>query len=407
MVTKIGTAGADNLVGTNGVDTLNGLGGNDQLTGGKGADGLDGGASIDTVHYDSAASGVNVDLLFNEGTAGDAAGDRLLGFENVVGSKFADIIRGNNIDNVLIGGTGADQLDGAGGIDTADYAGAKQGVLVSLLETTGFGGDAFGDRYTSIENVTGSGFDDELEGDSGVNVLKVGNGADHLFSLDGADTIFGGAGADLVAGGAGGDVLDGGASVDTLDYSASPGGVFVDLAANKAGAFVVIGEPGPGVSDAAGDTISGFENVTGSARRDVLIGSDAANRLSGGAGDDGVAGGLGQDELTGGTGADDFGYHQTAQSGVTAVTRDLIRDFRHADGDTLELIFDADPNKAGIQELKFIGLSGFTAAGQARFFFEGDHTVVAVNTVGSSGAEMQIQLDGHVNLVSSDFVFSS
>ena len=29
--------------------------------------------------------------------------------------------------------------------------------------------------------------------------------------------------------------------------------------------------------------------------------------------------------------------------------------------------------------------------------------MVAVNTVGSSGAEMQIELDGRVNLVASDF----
>ena len=34
MVTKTGTAGADNLVGTDANDTLNGLGGNDQLMAG-------------------------------------------------------------------------------------------------------------------------------------------------------------------------------------------------------------------------------------------------------------------------------------------------------------------------------------------------------------------------------------
>jgi hypothetical protein len=32
--------------------------------------------------------------------------------------------------------------------------------------------------------------------------------------------------------------------------------------------------------------------------------------------------------------------------------------------------------------------------------------VLEVNTAGTSGAEMQIQLDGHVNLAASDFLFA-
>ena len=72
MVTKAGTAGADNLVGNDGNDTLNGQGGNDQLTGGKGADFLVGGAGTDTVHYDGSAKGVAVNQVFNTASGGDA-----------------------------------------------------------------------------------------------------------------------------------------------------------------------------------------------------------------------------------------------------------------------------------------------------------------------------------------------
>ena len=75
---------------------------------------------------------MNVDLLFNTGLVNDAAGDRLLGFENVVGSKFADVIRGNGIDNALTRGAGADRFDGSGGSDTADYSTSAEGVQVSL-----------------------------------------------------------------------------------------------------------------------------------------------------------------------------------------------------------------------------------------------------------------------------------
>jgi hypothetical protein len=51
----------------------------------------------------------------------------------------------------------------------------------------------------------------------------------------------------------------------------------------------------------------------------------------------------------------------------------------------------------------FIGGAAFTAPGQIRTFVEGDHTVVALNTAGSSLAEMQIQLGGVANLSSVDF----
>ena len=60
-----------------------------------------------------------------------------------------------------------------------------------------------------------------------------------------------------------------------------------------------------------------------------------------------------------------------------------------------------------MQTLSFIGAKAFTAPGQVRAFFEGDHTVVEVNTAGNSGAEMQIQLDHHVNLAKGDFIFDA
>ena len=57
------------------------------------------------------------------------------------------------------------------------------------------------------------------------------------------------------------------------------------------------------------------------------------------------------------------------------------------------------------EDFTFIGTAGFTAAGQVRSFLEGDHTIVAFNTVGTSAAEMQIQLDGQITLLADDFNF--
>jgi hypothetical protein len=63
----------------------------------------------------------------------------------------------------------------------------------------------------------------------------------------------------------------------------------------------------------------------------------------------------------------------------------------------------ASTGHGGKQNLTFIGNKAFTAEGQVRSSFEGDHTVVEVNTTGTHGAEMQIQLDHHVSLAKADF----
>jgi Ca2+-binding RTX toxin-like protein len=108
-----------------------------------------------------------------------------------------------------------------------------------------------------------------------------------------ADTINGGTGDDNISGLIGADVLDGGAGSDTLNYSLSLAAVTVNLATN-----VVSG------GDAQGDTISNFENVTGSSYHDILTGSDGANILDGGAGHDTIFGGAGNDVITAGEGLD-------------------------------------------------------------------------------------------------------
>ncbi len=257
------------------------------------------------------------------------------------------------------------------------------------------GGDAQGDTITGFENIIGSAQADALIGDGGANRLSGGAGNDF---------IVGGAGDDVVAGGAGADQMYGGPGVDTVDYRGSAAGVVVDL-------LTGLGSGG----DAQGDTIIDFENVIGSGSGDTLRGNAGANALSGGAGGDSLSGGLGRDELVGGLGrdeltggadADRFEFIRTTESGKTAATRDVIHDFNHGEGDRLVLAIDANADKPGMQTLSFIGSKGFTAPGQVRFFFEGDHTVVEVNTAGKSGAEMQIQLDHHVNLGKGDFAFA-
>lgn len=109
----------------------------------------------------------------------------------------------------------------------------------------------------------------------------------------GDDRIYGGAGNDTLDGGLGADVLDGGDGIDTASYANATAGVYASLTTG-------IGETG----EAAGDTLSGIENLTGSAYGDQLFGDGKDNILTGGDGVDHLTGGGGADTLIGGTGSD-------------------------------------------------------------------------------------------------------
>ena len=136
------------------------------------------------------------------------------------------------LDNVLIGNSGS-QCSGRGcGCRYAGrWRGRRHGKLCDLCRRrcgelsagTGIGGDAEGDRLSNIENLTGSNFDDTLEGNAGNNLLV------------------------------------GGLGIDTVSYAnatsgANGQGVTVNLALTSAQNTIRAGT----------DTLSGFENLTGS-----------------------------------------------------------------------------------------------------------------------------------------------
>jgi Ca2+-binding RTX toxin-like protein len=111
-----GSAFGDVLLGSGAAEDLFGLSGADTLVGGGGADLLNGGPGRDTAGYAAAPSAVTVDLGRGKASRG-AGADSLLGFENVVGSRFADLLRGSAGANVVRGGRGRDTLRGAAGHD--------------------------------------------------------------------------------------------------------------------------------------------------------------------------------------------------------------------------------------------------------------------------------------------------
>ena len=92
----VGGQSADTINGLAGDDEIFGLGGNDILVGGLGKDDIDGGADLDLVSYDYAASSVTVDLNQGYGFVSLADQDQLSAVENVWGSKFGDILVGDD-----------------------------------------------------------------------------------------------------------------------------------------------------------------------------------------------------------------------------------------------------------------------------------------------------------------------
>ena len=145
------------------------------------------------------------------------------GADKIFGLGGNDYIYGLGGDDEIFGGAGADHLYGGSGIDTANYSDSWGRVYVSLLPSAqGQLGTAQGDMLVDIENLTGSAYNDFLEGNEGVNVLRGMNGDDYLYGYGGGDLMFGGIGNDTLEGDRGNDTLRGDAGLDFL--AGGPGG---------------------------------------------------------------------------------------------------------------------------------------------------------------------------------------
>jgi len=324
-----GGGGNDRLIGGLGDDTLVGGDGNDNLNGGSGADRLDGGAGRDRTSYRDSAVGLTVDMAAPNLNTGEAAGDVLVGIEEVEGSQFADLLLGDSLANVLLGlagndllsgrggndtlwggdgddtmwgGAGADRMDGGAGFDTVTYADSTVAIRVDLVTPTLSTGDATGDVALAVEAHVLTGFNDAFWGNAEANHVFAGSGNDTLDGREGDDALWGGAGNDTLIGGDGNDVLIGGIGGDRID-----GGLGFDIASyvDAASAITVdLMSSKTRTGEAVKDVLIGIEGLGGSAFNDRLSGDAADNMLRGEAGADSLVGRAGQDTLLGGTGND-------------------------------------------------------------------------------------------------------
>ncbi len=211
-----GNSAANHLFGGAGDDRIDGGYGDDTIEGGAGADLLFGDQGSNWLSYAGSSAGVTIDLATGLAAGGDAEGDSYQGFEQVLGSSYADTITGGPRDCTLSGGDGddtidggdgndtieggggADLMDGGAGIDTLNYAGSPGWVSVSLRDGVGYGVDGYGDQFSNFENLIGSSIGDALYGDDLANGIDGGAGGDY---------IHGGGGDDLLTGGDGDDVF--------------------------------------------------------------------------------------------------------------------------------------------------------------------------------------------------------
>lgn len=343
--------------------TADGRDGDDFIIGSAGSDMLSGGAGIDTLSYETADAAVTVNLALRGVQAASGSGSDLIsGFENLVGSRFDDILLGDSSDNFVSGGAGDDV------------------VRVGLGNDFAFGGNGDDTIFNSggQDFIDGEDGDDTLYGSGNVDTLEGGDGDDLIFGKNGNDILNGGDGNDTLRGEIGSDSIDGGAGDDSV-YGGD-------------GADVVTG----------GD---GADYLRGEAQVDTLYGNAGADTLQGGDGADNLYGGAERDVLNGGLGNDRFVFLDGDFSGLTSATADRIQDF--AQGQDLIRLREVDANSliANDQNFAFIGTAAFgNVAGQLRYSQSGGVTILSGDTNGDGTADFAIALTGTVNLTAADFI---
>jgi serralysin len=136
-----------------------------------------------------------------------------------------------------------------------------------------------------------------------------------------------------------------------------------------------------------GDTRSLIENGIGGSGNDTLIANQAANRLTGGAGND------------------TYRWHSVENAGLGAQA-DIVTDFaRGADRIDLAQI-DAILGGSNNDSFSFIGTSAFSqVAGQLRYQVEGNSVRIQGDVDGNGVADMEIVLNNVTSLDGSEFFF--
>ncbi|NKM89647.1 RTX toxin, partial [Rhizobium laguerreae] len=304
--TGTGNAFANTITGGAGNDVLNGGGGADTLIGGAGSDiyivdhvgdivteAADAGTDTVRTTLASYTLGSDVENLAYIGTlAFTGTGNDL---DNVItGGSAIDTLSGGVGNDTLNGGAGADRLIGGEGNDTyiVDNAGdvvteaANEGIDTVRTTLSAHTLAANVENLTYIGTAAFTGAGNLLD-----NIIIGGVAADKLMGAAGNDTLIGGGGSDTMLGGIGDDVYVVDIATDMVIENVNEGTdtVRTALAAYSIAALVNVENL----------TYTGSASFTGT-------GNALANTITGGAGTDTLNGAAGADTLIGGAGNDTY-----------------------------------------------------------------------------------------------------
>ncbi len=238
-----------------------------------------------------AASQNVANILRPEGYDDDAVKTFLI--EDAKTGTGNDTVVGNEVNNLLQSGAGADSIHGGDGADTL-LGGEGNDTLSGGADNDQIGGDADADL------ICGESGADTLQGDSGNDTLDGGADNDLIDGNDGQDNIFGGPGADTLragpgpdqingedgndtlSGDAGGDQIDGGTGYNCADYTAAANGILIEVVGATHFYEIVAYNDGFGFSD----TLRNIQKINGSAHNDMFVFSHGFVEIHGGGGID-------------------------------------------------------------------------------------------------------------------------
>lgn len=308
------------------VDTINSGGGDDYVRAGNGVDNLDGGNGRDFLDYsgDVRTVGININLTANtvvDNNIGAAIVDHIVGFEDVSGTNFDDIIRGTDGDNYLNGNDGNDTFYGMMGDNF--YIGGKG-------NDTFYGGTGTGqgqwDKISYEYDTGGQGIVATSLGGGNVTVIDTNGNTDTGFGIDEikgsqyADTFYGGADDESAEGMGGNDTFYGGGGRDRVEYihefdAGTTQGVIVNLStatitATLANGLETVTAAHARDSFGSTDTLVSIEDIVGTDYNDYIVGNSSDNNLEGYKGSDTLFGGAGNDNLRGNDGGGVAGNDQ-------------------------------------------------------------------------------------------------
>ena len=377
-------------------------------------------ASLSANIFNSGTIDGNIQLSSNNDVvrvSGTVLGDVTLGngtnvFWQTGGRVMGSVYGGAGADTYHVDRTDTVIVDTAGGYDwvyaSCNFrlaAGREKLTLIGANPMLGIGNvlDNWLVGEAGDDTLRGGSGNDSLEGGVGSNRLQGGMGNDTLRAGEGDDLMNGGSGNDVIYAGYGNDTMNGGLGIDTLrfDLITDPAGVAANLATLT---FVY--------KDVGTLSVSGFENLYGTAQNDTLTGDSFANVLTGGGGADQLYGGAGNDTLIGGNkadtmdggaGADVFVFTAFTDSNA-AQGIDRIVNFAPAE-DVIDLRA-IDPIPGGADDaFTWLGQGAFTnTRPELRWYQDGTNTIIEVRHGGVVVNDMQIVLTGLVTLTAANFL---